>query len=133
MEPMIILRGYGEPQKLLAKSLLLRSPKRKSLWIFQNVINSVFQRRKKEPVAGLAAEEPGCTRRAAACPAATAPLGAKDTVSTRRDRSPLPRRAPGRALSALSCSLHTTNLAVRSSMAPSLMGMFTGSRAQAGV
>ena len=64
MEPMIILRDYGEPQKLLAKSLLVRSPKRKSIWIFQNVINSIFQQCEKETVAGSAAEESDCAWRA---------------------------------------------------------------------
>lgn len=57
MEAMIILRGYGEPQKLLARTLLIRSPKRKSIWIFQNVINSIFQQCEKETPSGLAAED----------------------------------------------------------------------------
>lgn len=71
MEAMIILRGYGEPQKLLARTLLVRSPKRKSIWIFRNVINSIFQQCEKETSSDSAAEESDCTGRALACSAAT--------------------------------------------------------------
>lgn len=129
---MIILRGYGEPQKLLAKSLLVRSPKRKSIWIFQNVINSVFQQCEKATSAGLAAEEPGCTRRASARPTATTPLRAKDTMSTGGDHSPLTAAEKGTGAGSLcGASFHAANLTVLGSTAPSLPGMFTGSGTQA--
>lgn len=65
------MRGYGEPQKLLARTLLVRSPKRKSIRIFQNVINSIFQQSEKETSSDSAAEESDCTGRALACSAAT--------------------------------------------------------------
>lgn len=68
---MIIPRGYGEPPTL-AKGSLERSPKRKSAWIFQNVINSLFQQHRKETVTVLAAEEPGCMARSTS--AATTPV-----------------------------------------------------------
>lgn len=71
MKAMIILRGYGEPQKLLARTLLIRSPKRKSVWMFQTVINSIFQQCEKETLSDLAAEESDCTRRALPCSAAS--------------------------------------------------------------
>ena len=131
MEPMIILRGYSGPQKLLAKSLLVRSPKRKSIRIFQNVINSIFQQCEKETLAGLAAEEPGCTCRASACPTATTPLRGKDMMSTRGDHLPLTAAKKGTgAGSVCRGSFHAATLTVLRSTALSLMGMFTGSGTQ---
>lgn len=91
MEAMIILRSYGGPQKLLARTLLIRSPKRKSIWIFQNVINSIFQQCEKETSSGLAAEESDCTGRALACSAATTRSKGRDG----QQRGPLTRAGKG--------------------------------------
>lgn len=125
---MIILRGYGEPQKLLAKSLLVRSPKRKSIWIFQNVINSIVQQCEKETSAGLAAEEPGCTRRAPACPTATTPLRVKNKRSTGGAHSQFTALQKGTgAGSVCGGSFRAANLTVLRSTAPSLGGVFTAS------
>lgn len=60
MEPMIIPRGYSKPLTLLAKGSRVRFPKRKSAWIFQNVVNSEFQQCEKEAAAVPAAKEPNC-------------------------------------------------------------------------
>lgn len=116
MEAMIILRGYGEPHKLLARTLLIRSPKRKSIWIFQNVINSIFQQCEKETSSGVTAEESDCTGRALACSAATTRSKGHDG----HQRGPLSSAGKGsRAGSVCGGSFHAAHLTVLGSMVPS--------------
>lgn len=128
MEPMIIPRGYGEPPTLLAKGSLERSPKRKSAWIFQNVINSLFQQHGKETATVLAAEEPGCMARSAS--AATTPVKGRDTASSSRDGavpcSPTPRGT--RAGPVCTVALCAAAFAVLGSADGALMGRVLGSR-----
>lgn len=128
MEPMIIPRGFGEPPTLLVEGSLERSPKRKSAWIVQNVINSLFQQRRKKTAAVLAAEEPGCTARSAST--ATTPVKARDTASSSGDWavpcSLTPRST--RADAVCTVALCAAAFAVLGSAADALTGRVLGSR-----
>lgn len=128
MEAMIILRGYGEPQKLLARTLLIRSPKRKSIWMFQTVINSIFQQCEKETLSDLAAEEsaPG-----ELCLAQQPALGAKDTMGTRGDPQQCWQRWQGRLCLQELLSCCPPHCARQHSKL--LTGSFTGASTQPGV
>lgn len=124
MEAMIILRGYGEPQKLLARTLLVRSPKRKSIWIFQNVINSIFQQCEKETSSDSSAEESDCTGRALACSAATT----RSKGHAEHQRGPLTSAEKALAVGLLPCCpCHSAQ-----QHSALLMGSFTGASAQPG-